>query len=287
MKAVLEQFEQQISSIDGALEELLPPVTDAELTSAEQELGITFPEDIRSLYKWRNGQIGILFLFDEFRLYSLEEMLKMQRVNLNSCTPEYTDVTDDSGIFKDCIFNPKWIPIGDNGGNTMLYLDMDPGKKGVKGQLLEACDGEPNFIFKSLQEFLEATTKRIASGEIAWDETSGGFQQMDEVSVAERENFDNRLKLLESAPGREELRKLHEGETVVLVGAIKPNHKTKKHKLYIKDGLVRVTGDIGKINNGSVYGPPWVEVKVRIGKKALFGVGSPLYEVISCQRIPS
>ena len=286
MQTVLKQFEQQISTIEGALDELFPPATDAELNAAEQELDIKFPEDIRTLYKWRNGQEGILFLFGEFRLYSLDEMLKMQQVNLKNCTSDYTNVSDDSGVTKDCIANPKWIPIGDNGGNTILYLDMDPGKQGSIGQLLDACDGEPECNFKSIKNLLESITNRIASGEIAWDEDSGGFEEMDEASITEREHFKNRMKLIENTPDRKKLSQIQEGEAVTLVGAVKPNHKTKKHKLYIRGGPVWILGDIGNINTALAGGPPWVEVNLKIGKRALFGIGTPTYEVISCQRIP-
>ena len=286
MKSILEQFEKQLTCIEGAIDELFPPASDEELNMAEQELGINFPDDFRSLYKWRNGQQGILFLFDEFRLYSIDEMLEMNRSGREYLTPEDTKVSDDSGVIKDCIGNPNWIQFGDNGGNTILFLDMDPGKQGAVGQLLEACEGEPELQSNSIKEFLENITNKIASGEIAWDTDAGGFVEMDDESVTERECFKNRNKLIESAPNLEALARLHEGDKVTLVGAIKPNHKTKKHKLYIRGGPVRVTGDIGKINTGLADGPPLVEVSVKVGKKALLGIGAPSYEVISCVRIP-
>ena len=286
MKSILEQFEKQLTCIEGAIDELFPPASDEELNMAEQELGINFPDDFRSLYKWRNGQQGILFLFDEFRLYSIDEMLEMNRSGREYLTPEDTKVSDDSGVIKDCIGNPNWIQFGDNGGNTILFLDMDPGKQGAVGQLLEACEGEPELQSNSIKEFLENITNKIASGEIAWDTDAGGFVEMDDESVKERENFKKRNKLIESAPNLEALARLHEGDKVTLVGAIKPNHKTKKHKLYIRGGPVWVTGNIGKINTALAGGPPFVEVSVKVGKKGLLGMGAPSYEVISCVRIP-
>ena len=180
MQDILEKFEQLISSIDQAKGELFPPATDEELNVAEKELDIPLPEDIRTLYKWHNGQEGIHFLFDEFRIYPLFEMLDMQRVNLECCTPDCTEVTDVTGVFKDCIANPKWLPIGDNGGNTMLYLDMDPGKQGTPGQLLEACDGEPEYNSNSIKAFMQEIIRKIESGEIVWNENAGSFWPVDE-----------------------------------------------------------------------------------------------------------
>lgn len=44
----------------------------------------------------------------------------MKNANLENLTDEYTNVTNDEGVFKNCIAIHQWIPIGDNGGNTIL-----------------------------------------------------------------------------------------------------------------------------------------------------------------------
>ena len=90
---------------------------------------------------------------------------------------------------------------------------------------------------------------------------------------------------MDSAPHFDELSRLQQGDVVSLVGAIEPNHKAQKHRLYLRGGQVWVLGDIGKINTGLAGGPPLVKVEVRVGKKGLFGFGSPAYEVISCERV--
>ncbi|MGH1538694.1 MAG: SMI1/KNR4 family protein, partial [Gammaproteobacteria bacterium] len=63
MEEILEKFELLLKPIDQAKDELLPPAMDEEINAAEKELGIEFPEDLRTLYKWHNGQKGIRFLY--------------------------------------------------------------------------------------------------------------------------------------------------------------------------------------------------------------------------------
>ena len=286
MRDILQEFESHIASIEGAMDELLPPATVEELDAAEQQLGIKFPEDFRTLYMWHNGDQGNIFLFGEYRISSLAELLKSNRIARESSPPAWKQVHDESGVFKDCISNPKWIQFADNGGNTVVILDMDPGRRGMVGQIIEACDGDIECRFSGIKEFIVDITNRISTGQIAWDEDSGGFWDTDEESVAERKRFVEKVKLVEDAPNFEALEKLTTGDEITLVGGIKPNHKTKKHRLYIRNGSIRIVGDIGSIGTGLIHGPPLVKVKVRVAKKTLFGFGARIYEVISCDRVP-
>lgn len=180
MQTILENFEQIIKSIEQAKDELYPPATDEEINAAESELAITFPEDLRELYKWHNGQKGIRFLYDEFRIYSLKEVVELHKNGLKGCKPDYFETEDESGVIKDCIANEKWVNIGDNGGNTILFLDMDPGAQGTVGQLLESCDGLPECNYSGIKEFMVDIVRKIESGEIIWNENAGSFWPVDE-----------------------------------------------------------------------------------------------------------
>ena len=286
MKNILREFESHISSIEGAMDELFPPTTSRELDIAEQELGIIFPEDFRTLYQWRNGDRGNLFLFGEYRISPLSQILELYRFSQNAPSSDMKHASDDSGVLKDCISNTKWIQFADNGGNTVVLLDMDPGKQGIPGQLIEACDGDTECRFSGVKEFFADITNRISTGQIEWDNGSACFWETDDESVPEREAFEDKINIVESAPSYEALRQLNAGDEATLVGAIKPNHKTKKHQLYIRNGSILVVGDIGNIGGGLSHGPPLVKVKVRVGKQTLFGFGTPAYEVISCERVP-
>ena len=57
---------------------------------------------------------------------------------------------------------------------------MDPGKQGTAGQLLEACDDEPECNFNSINAFMQEIVRRIESGKITWNENAGSFWPVDE-----------------------------------------------------------------------------------------------------------
>lgn len=286
MQELVEQLERHLSTIDNIEAALLPPASSEELDAAEQALGVRLPEDFRQLYRWHNGNRGELFLFGEFRISPLKDVLDFYRTAHCSFDEDYYEVTDESGQLKNCIANRKWIQFADNGGNTIVLLDLDPGKTGTVGQLLEACDGEPECRFSGIREFVTDLNKRIANGELTWDDEAGTFQETDEKSVAERQRFDNKMKLLEASPSFEQLQQLETGDEVALAGGIKPDHKTGAHKLYLRGGSIKVSGDIWEIHTTYLAGPALVKIKVKVGKKSLFGLGSPAYKVISCERVP-
>ncbi len=179
MQTLLDKFEQLLNSIEQIKDELCPPATDEEINAVEIELGIKFPEDLQTLYKWHNGQVGIHFVFNEFRMYALKDVVQFYKNGLEHDEPDYYETEDESGVFKDCIANTKWIPIGDNGGNTILFLDLDPGVQGVKGQLLESCDGEPECNYSGVKIFIEDVVRKIEAGEIIWNENAGSFWPAD------------------------------------------------------------------------------------------------------------
>jgi cell wall assembly regulator SMI1 len=286
MHELLEQLEKHFSTTENVGAELLPPASNDELDVVERELGITLPEYFRQLYQWHNGNRGDLFLFGEFRLVPLNQLLELYSAAHHSSDDDWYKVSDDSGIFKDCLAHRKWIQFADNGGNTIVLFDLDRGKTGTAGQLLEACDGEPECRFNGIREFVADLNKRIANGELARDAEAGTFQDTDGESVAERQRFDDKMKLLEASPSFEQLQKLETGNEVTLAGGIKPNHKTGVHKFYLRGGAIKVNGDIGEIHTTYLTGPALVQIKVKAGKKSLFGLGSPAYEVISCERVP-
>jgi len=180
MQTLLEKFEQHLKPIAEVKDELHPPATEDEINAAEKELDIKFPEDLRTLYKWHNGQVGIYFLFDEFRMYKLKEVVEYYKDGMKYSEPDFFETEDEAGVFKDCIANAKWVPIGDNGGNTILFLDMDPGAQGTSGQLLDACDGQPECNYSGIKEFITEIIRKIEVGEIQWNENAGSFWPVDE-----------------------------------------------------------------------------------------------------------
>ena len=286
MQDLLEQLEKHLSAIENKGAELLQPATNEELGSVEKELGVKFPEEFRQLYRWHNGNLGDLFLFGEFRIAPLRQIVELHDSAHRASDDDYYEVSDDSGVFKDCIANRKWIQFADNGGNTIVLLDLDPGKAGTVGQLLEVCDGDVECRFASIRDFISDLNDRITKNELAWDDEAGTFHETHEQSVAQRRRFKEKIQLFEDSPTFRELLHMQTGEVVTVAGAIRPNHKTGKHELYMHGGSIPVAGDIGDIHIGLAGAPPMVKITLRAGKKSLFGLGAPVYEVVYCERVP-
>lgn len=286
MKTILQTLDKHFKKIDGAEEELNPPTTSEALETAQRELGVEFPDDFRQLYLWHDGEKGDIFLFDCYRIFPLSELMEMNRASRKSMRPDEKLVSDDSGAFKDCIANEKWIAFGDNGGNSLLFIDFDPGREGVYGQILESCDGEAECKYTGIREFLTDISRRISNGEIAWDDDSGCFEEVSGEAAEQIKKFKEKVSIVNAAANREQLAKLNAGDETTLVGALKPDRKTNRHLLHIKGGAVTIVGELPKLEIGLMGGPPLVKVKVRVGKKPLFGIGTPAYEILSCERVP-
>ncbi len=285
MKKLLQQFEEHLSLIHGIEDELLPPITSEDLDAAEKELEIKFPEEFRQLYMWHNGNQGDSFLFGQYRISPITEVLELYESTRKFVDKDWYQVTNNSEVFKDCIANTKWIQFADNGGNTIVYLDLDPAKQGVVGQILESCDGDIECHFDGIQNFISDINNNISQGNLEWDDEAGSFSETDEESVAERKRSTEKMALIDGSTTLGELKNLDAGVETVLIGAIKPNHDNQKHQLFIKGGLVWINGDVGKIQTPLTGVPPLVRIKVRVEKKRFFGFGVPVCYVIECERV--
>lgn len=286
MNNILQSLDKHFGLINGATDELNPPATAEKLEDAERELGVRLPDELRHLYSWHDGEKGNILLFDCYRIFPLAELIEVNLASRKSMRPDKKKISDDSGVFKDGISNDKWIAFGDNGGNTTLFLDLDPGSEGSYGQILESSEGDTECRFANIREFLIDISRRISSGEITWDDDAGCFGETTEESVAQRARFSHKESLVNAAPNREQLARLKTGDEITLVGALKLDRKSNRHLLYIKGGAVTVVGDIPKLNAGLMSGPPLAKLKVRVGKKPFLGIGSPDYEILSCEQIP-
>lgn len=289
MKNTLLQFKNHLASINGALEELYAAASVEELDFVEQELGIKLPEDFRELYLTHNGQKGILFLFGEFRIHPLADIVKENRSLRELIDRKMQQVTDTSGTIKDCIHNPKWIVFGDNGGNTSLCIDLDPGQQGTMGQIIELMEGDDaRWCYSGIKSFIADVTEQIASKQLVWDEHAGGFWDTEEESEEERELERQRYKAVETAPihNREDVLKLSIGDEAILIGSMKPKSSKSKHKIYLKGGPIVLLGRIDEFSTELTGDYILVKTMIRVGGRTRFGLKSQTYKVLFCEPIP-
>ncbi|MEV5200667.1 SMI1/KNR4 family protein [Streptomyces sp. NPDC053720] len=134
------------------LHERLPDAigaTEAEIAATEARLGVTLPEELKALYRvtrsrWEDriddhtaaerecGAVGCeLFALDD--LYVAEAS---SRHCLWKLAAMEAVVTPPDAAVQGLVGSPGWIVFGDNGGGDRLAVDLTPGPRGHKGQII-------------------------------------------------------------------------------------------------------------------------------------------------------
>lgn len=118
-----------------------PPASSRELAKTERYLGMKLPREVRLSYLRHNGQVeGSPALFAGWEWYSLDRVRsewEMMKGLLDSgCFDGRQSDADGLKVRKDW-WNPAWIPLThiDTGDNHCV--DLDPGPKGKRGQIIE------------------------------------------------------------------------------------------------------------------------------------------------------
>jgi cell wall assembly regulator SMI1 len=152
-------LQETFDQVDGAVakawpalfDTLLPPASEDQIRSTEASLGLTFPDDLRAMYRWHNGQRrgwDVPKLLGRYSWYNLDDMVARR----DSCVLILNDlarteesradylqdrstVSSDQKVLRD-LWNDHWIPLGDLEGARALLMDLAPGPAGVPGQLI-------------------------------------------------------------------------------------------------------------------------------------------------------
>lgn len=155
--------------------------TDEEIKNFEEKFGITLPEDVKELYRYKNGsKFFALFpcIIGErdmaFNLMSLEQVEKSKGYfqNKDALLTDFPDYFTKEDIermkderIKPYLFNKKWIPFAEYCDSCYLMLDFDPGKEGKEGQII--CyihdPDEVVYVTGSLTELVENIMEEIES----------------------------------------------------------------------------------------------------------------------------
>lgn len=133
-------------------ESLRSPLSDAEIAEFESLFAVSFPEDFKALYQWKNGQKATV---DE-SLYQNRNWMQMREIQY-AIEPnnEFLDTGEfESGTW----WSRKWIPfLGDEMGNY-LCLDLEGCFNGHPGQLITFSEDRPqrNIEYPDLHTFLSS-----------------------------------------------------------------------------------------------------------------------------------
>ena len=160
-----EEYIDDYREISGASEE--------EIFTFEEKFGITLTEDVKELYRYKNGSKYLSILpcvIDEremaFNLMSLDAIEKSKKYFQNRdaflsefpnhFTSEDIEKMKDSRI-KPYLFNRKWIPFAEYCDSCFLMLDFDPNTEGKEGQIICFIHDLDKVIYaaESLTELIE------------------------------------------------------------------------------------------------------------------------------------
>jgi len=160
-----EEYIDDYREISGASEE--------EISTFEEKFGITLTEDVKELYRYKNGSKYLSILpcvIDEremaFNLMSLDAIEKSKKYFQNRdaflsefpnhFTSEDIEKMKDSRI-KPYLFNRKWIPFAEYCDSCFLMLDFDPNTEGKEGQIICFIHDPDKVIYaaESLMELIE------------------------------------------------------------------------------------------------------------------------------------
>ena len=168
---VEEEYIDDYQEIEGASEE--------EISVFEEKFGITLPEDVKELYRYKNGSKYLSILpcvIDEremaFNLMSLDAIEKSKKYFQNRdaflsefpnhFTSEDIEKMKDSRI-KPYLFNKKWIPFAEYCDSCFLMLDFDPDKEGKEGQIICYIHDPDEVIYaaESLTELIKGIMDEV------------------------------------------------------------------------------------------------------------------------------
>lgn len=182
-----DQYKWQLSTKFPALLEQLAPGADEEaIQRAEAEMGISFPESLKNVYRKNNGEkdsfiCGVLL---GFSLYSLDQMVQAwkdwQAVKKSLSEEDLKDIEEfatsvPEGHIKKNYINAKWIPICDDAGGNHIGVDLDPDTEGKVGQIITfgRDEDEKIVVAEDLDAFFLRMCGIVASNHFAIEDYEG------------------------------------------------------------------------------------------------------------------
>ncbi|MBX8471872.1 SMI1/KNR4 family protein [Pseudomonas sp. RIT778] len=192
MKAVTERLEKWLeANIPETLEDLAPGCSDAAIAEFESLVGKPFPESLKALYKWRDGQRGAA---NSGPFYGLEFLsLAKARDNWESwksiidgwSSEEMTEAsafcTSGTPDAVQKLYASKyWIPFAYDYGGNHLGVDLDPGARGTVGQVINFGSDEDDkyVVATSVAAFMEWLVDQLESGNFMIEEEDDGSRSL-------------------------------------------------------------------------------------------------------------
>ena len=168
---VEEGYLEDYQDISGASEK--------EIQEFEKRIGISLPDELKEVYRYKNGSKYLSILpcvIDQreltFSLMSLREIETCKKYfqNRDALLTEFPDYFSSQDLknmrdsrIKPYLFNKKWLPFAQYCDSCYLMLDFDPYKEGQEGQIICYIHDPDEIIYvaKSFTELIEGIMEVI------------------------------------------------------------------------------------------------------------------------------
>lgn len=157
---------------------LVPANNESILNEIEAEIGEKLPKSFRALYEKYDGEDlqGYLGLVLGFSLMSAKDILDDIRFYKNESDVELTSMTP--GVMKEEAMHDRVIiPFGFDASRCYVAMDLSPGPKGTKGQIISLdFDYDQSYLLgKNINEFCDFAVKMMEEGKcVLEDDEEGG-----------------------------------------------------------------------------------------------------------------
>lgn len=150
MDDIFQKLDQHLAALRPEFyASLRQPLSDDEIDSLEEKYKIKIPVELRTLYKWKNGQDDSCYeaFVNNSAFIPLDQALDIRTENTSMIGFDF-EIEN--------WWNEKWIPIFHNGGGDYICYDMGGLFTGQQGQLIEFWHADPdrNVISPSLEAFI-------------------------------------------------------------------------------------------------------------------------------------
>jgi cell wall assembly regulator SMI1 len=163
---------EKIGAIDAALlHERLKSAKKSNFTKLEAELGINIPPDFTASFDFhQNMEIEECLMLSEEKM--LAEWRVMNEINDSGKFEAARDKIRDDERVQHVWWHKKWIPIAEDVWHRdLIVIDMEPGPKGVVGQLLIWNRYEGAFYrFDSFYEWIDFLYSGLGRGKYTLNE---------------------------------------------------------------------------------------------------------------------
>jgi cell wall assembly regulator SMI1 len=164
------------------LDQLAPPATAAEIRATERALKVRFPPELKWLYRRHNACVewwrGLPL--DGAYWLPLDEVQK-QWATYNQVREDGLKCgmwTDIPGEYAHGTWIPQWIPITDShGGGWGHWVDLAPGPRGMKGQVLRVFSDSTSVADLSIGDWLMSYAYDLQRGEWLPSKSGGGLRR--------------------------------------------------------------------------------------------------------------